>query len=137
MATENALCKWFFLELAVAALYAAVLPGCCICRSFGTVEPALDADGVVVNGRTVADTEWRHEPDGVAVRYRLPDGARAGMIWTLGFARTAEFEFDSGNVEFLDVFGKSLDVKRGQKGWLLQLSDSPIYFRGAHIKLEK
>ena len=70
-------------------------------------------------------------------QWTMPDGTRAGMIWTLGFARTAEFEFDSGNVEFLDVFGKSLDVKRGQKGWLLQLSDSPIYFRGAHIKLEK
>lgn len=68
-------------------------------------------------------------------QWTLPDGTKAGMVWTLGYARTAELAFDSDRVEFFDLFGKPLNVKRGARGWLVPLSDAPVYFKGGHVSV--
>ena len=51
--------------------------------SYGGLLPG----GVTVNGQVVNDAEWRHEADGEAFRYRLPQGKRViaseDTVWTL------------------------------------------------------
>jgi len=115
--------------LGVKGLYfvaVAFLPGCCNCRGSGASEPKLDASGVVVNGRTVGDAEWRHEPDGIAVRYRLPDGHRVisgeNTTWTLPEGADCWYQVGAGYEEPYS-WGKVHDVP---KGAVLAL---PITFR--------
>ena len=106
----------FLVKLVVAVLCAVTLSGCINGHSGGTGEPALDAVGVVVNGRTVADVEWRHEPDGVAVRYRLPAGRRVisgeKTAWTLPEDADCWYQVGTGYEEPYS-WGKVRDVPKG------------------------
>jgi len=108
---------WYMALIGVtAALYAAVLPGCCSSSRCGTVEPTLDAAGVVVNGRTVVDAEWRTEPDGVAVRYKLPAGRRVisgeNTTWTIPEDADCWYQV-GGRYEEPYSWGKVRDVPKG------------------------
>ena len=132
---------WYTLLLSEATTWNSQDHFSIIHRNFSP-KPAFEAFKVFTSMRPAGSAQRKgswHDADKVDYfpQWTLPDGTPAGMIWTLGFARTVELVFDSDGVEFFDLFGKSVEAVRGQKGWLVPLSDSPIYFRGEHITLER
>ena len=87
----------------------------------------LTAEGVVVNGVNVTDAEWRYEPDGVAVRYRLPSGKREiseeSTFWTLPENAMCWYQVGVRDYESPYCWGEVKDVPKGK---MLAL---PITFR--------
>ena len=111
----------------MTALVAGAMTGCCLCTCEKTDEATLVAQGVTVNGQVVTDAEWRQEPDGIAVRYRLPEGRRvvAGetTVWTLPEDAMCWYQIGIGSYESPYSWGLVKDVPQGQ---VLAL---PITFR--------
>ncbi|MGI5868200.1 MAG: hypothetical protein ACOX9C_01970 [Kiritimatiellia bacterium] len=66
-------------------------------------------------------------------QWTRPDGSRAGMIWTTGRERRARLEFSGDDVEFFDIDGKRLQPSREGRSVLLDIGESPVYFRGAEL----
>ena len=78
----------------------------------------LFARGVTVNGRTVADCEWRTEKDGFAVRYKLPTGERTvsgeDTVWCLPEDATCWWQEGVGSYENPYATGAVRDVPVGK-----------------------
>ena len=79
----------------------------------------LSAGGVTVNGTAVTATEWRQEPDGVAVRYVLPKGRRVisgeATRWTLPTDATCWYQEGPGSYEHLYTTATVADIPVGTR----------------------
>ena len=96
------------IGLAVGALCATGL------LSYGGLLPA----GVTVNGRVVNDVEWRHEADGEAFRYRLPQGKRViaseDTVWTLPEDALCWYQVGIEAYEMAYLSSRVRDVPQGK-----------------------
>ena len=108
-------------------LVAGILVGCCAHESARAVDAVLRAEGVMANGKTVTDAEWREEPDGIAVRYRLPSGKRVisgeTTFWQLPEDAMCWYQVGVNSYESPYSWN---EVKNMPKGKVLSL---PITFR--------
>ena len=80
-------------------------------------EPIL-ALGVRVNGKIVSDCEWRHEQDGMAVRYRLPQGRRRieaeDTVWCMPEDAKCWYQEGAGGYESPYATSRVKDVPVGR-----------------------
>ena len=103
-----------------------------------TEKPAYGAYRAFAEMRPAASREihaaWRFG-DVYAPQWVRPDATVGGMLWTTSAdVREMSVEFFGDGVEFFDMHGKPLAVKRPSPCLaILRLSGDPVYFMGARI----
>ena len=85
---------------------------------------SVNASGAWHNAdRTVFFPQWKR-----------PDGKRGGMIWRLGEPVRRALQFTGGEPQFRNMYGRKINVRKTAAGeYLLDMSDSPVYFSGATL----
>lgn len=86
-------------------------------------------------GSVNLDEAWHNEERTFYYpQWKLPDGKFAGMIWKTGDLETREVAFEGGTPSFTDVFGRRMRPHSlGGGTYILRISGSPIYFKGARL----
>lgn len=62
-------------------------------------------------------------------QWSLPDSRAGGMLWTVGAPCKVRVSVCGGKVVFCDMYGQPVGVKREHGGYLVDVSDRPVYFR--------
>ncbi len=66
-------------------------------------------------------------------QWTLPDGRKAGMIWTTRATRALKLFFTAPKMEFRDVLGARVRPEREGNAYSLTVSGSPIYLLGGEL----
>ena len=95
-------------------------------------KPAFAAYRQFIRMRPVGSAQdvgrWRWNEYGeYAPRWKLPGGNTAGMFWSVSGRREKLVDF-GGEVDFFDVFGRSLSFQREGASYRVNYDSSPIYF---------
>ncbi len=104
-----------------------------IARTGGEAKPALRAYATFAKMRPPGSVRlgdpWQDEARTVYFpKWVRPDGRTAGAIWTIGSARELFVPLDGSDAEFFDMYGSATAAKRTDGGFLVETSDSPVYF---------
>lgn len=100
-------------------------------------KPAYGAYMTFVDNRPAGSVQksapWRDGKD-YFPQWKRPDGAPAGMIWTVGKKGVRPLRFTSDKISFIDHLGARVRPVRQGDAWLVNVSDSPVYFRGGELR---
>ena len=87
--------------------------------------------GHLASGSRMEAGAW-HDEVCYRLRWTLPDGRKAGMIWRLGTKASETLSFDGENVVFQNMTGKQVAFPdAGKNSFHVQLDEDPLYFIGA------
>lgn len=110
-----------------------------IARTGGAAKPARDAYAAFTRmrppGSVTSPGEW-HDRNRTVYRpqWIRPDGCSAGAIWTIGAPGDCFVPVDCPSAAFFDIYGNEVNARRANGGFVVGISDSPVYFIGENRK---